>query len=104
MASPTLPLAKGCAVCISRKPGLPRGMESDNIYLTNWLITMNRAAVSRFVLPALSIILIIIFPAALAAQSSTATDSSAGGATQVSTSAQNAVLGSVPGPTLRPEC
>jgi len=57
---------------------------------------MNRAAVSRFVLPALSIILIIIFPAALAAQSSTATDSSAGGATQVSTSAQNAVLGSVP--------
>jgi outer membrane protein TolC len=54
---------------------------------------MKRSAVSRIVL---GIACIGIFAAVVCAQSSTSTASSAGGAMQVSTSAQNAVLGSAP--------
>jgi outer membrane protein TolC len=54
---------------------------------------MKRSVVFRIVFPA---ILVFILPAALRAQSSTFAASSAAGAMQVSTSAQNPVFGSVP--------
>ncbi|MBZ5614297.1 MAG: TolC family protein [Acidobacteriia bacterium] len=54
---------------------------------------MKRSAVLRI---ALSIASVGIFPAALCAQTSTSTASSAGGTMPLSTSAQNPVLGSVP--------
>src|SRR5208337_1432921 len=59
----------------------------------NWLITMNRSAVSRILLPA---ILIVILPLLLCAQNSTFSATSAGVAMPVPTSAQNPVFGSVP--------